>query len=203
MGMEEKEPQKVDKQMPDEDKKEGVVVNLPLPYHAVGGSLVKRSRGRPKKLVPRPTFDDLEYHAEVIKRKEAYLQEDPLVRVAEDRMSTIEVLQRIKVELAKESASLLFSRQEHDKYGKDTSQMSTRRIAALREIASLEMEIRDLGAAVIDLKSEQFQKIFKYLLECIGEVAVETFPLEKVDIFLNRLQTKLNGWEEIAQNLVR
>jgi hypothetical protein len=180
------------------------VVGLPLPIHAVtGGQVVKRRPGRPKKINPRPTMEDLDYHAETSKLKDAFIQQDPLVKAASSGQTSIEVLQRIKTEIARESAALLFARNEEEKYGRDTSQMSSRRISALREIASLEMEIRTLGSTVIDLRSEQFQKIISYFLECIKEVAVETLTTEQVNIFFNRLETRLEDWEERAQNLVR
>jgi hypothetical protein len=179
------------------------VVGLPLPIRAVGGSMAKRRPGRPKKIHPRPSTEDLEYHAETLKLKDAFIQQDPLVRASSSGQTSIEVLQRIKTEIARESAALLFARNEEEKYGKDTSQMSSRRIAALREVASLEMEIRTLGATVIDFRSEQFQKVLSYFLECIKEVAVETLTTEQVNIFFNRLETRLEDWEEHAQSLVR
>lgn len=180
------------------------VVGLPLPLHAVtGGMVAKRRPGRPRKINPKPTFEDLEYHEATSKRKEAFIKEDALVRATSTSCTSLEVLQQIKAEIARESAALLFTRNEEEKYGKDTSQISSRRISALREIAALETEIRTLGATVIDLRSEQFQKIVSYFLETIREVAVDTLSTEQVNLFFNRLETKLEDWEERAQNLIR
>ena len=180
------------------------VVGLPLPLHSATGSLAVRRRvGRPKKINPRPTFEDLEYHEETLKRKNDFIQQDSLVASAASGQSTIEVLQRIKTELAREAAALLFARNEEEKYGRDTSQISSRRIAALREIASLETEIRNMGSTVIDLRGEQFQKIFAFFLENLKEVASAVMSTEQGNLFFNRLETQFEDWEERAQNLVR
>lgn len=179
------------------------VVGLPLPIHAVPGGGVKRRPGRPKKINPRPTIEDLEYHEATLRRKAAFIQDDSLVKAASTGHTSVEVLQHIKAEIARESAALLFARNEEEKYGRDTSQISSRRISALREIASLETEIRNLGATVIDLRSEQFQKVISYFLECIRDVATDTLSTEQVNLFFNRLETKLEDWEERAQSLIR
>lgn len=171
-----------------------------VPIHAATGP-IKRGPGRPKKIRTEPTRDDLIYHAEMIRQKTAFINADPLVRSAGERQESIEVLQRVKEEIARESAALHFQRLEEEKYGKDTSQMSSRRISALRELVNLELEIRRLGATMIDLKSERFQKIFAFFLDTVKSSASEVFSPEMTDLLFNRLETKLEGWEEQAQNL--
>jgi hypothetical protein len=171
-----------------------------VPIHAATAP-IKRGPGRPKKINPKPTTDDLIYHAEMMRQKTAFIENDPLVKSSSARQEAVETLQRVKEEIARESAALHFQRIEEEKYGKDTSQMSSRRIAALREVAHLELEIRRLGATMIDLKGERFQKIFAFFLETIRESAGEVFSPEQVDLLFNRLETKLDGWEEKAQGL--
>ncbi len=171
-----------------------------VPIHAATGA-IKRGPGRPKKIRTEPTRDDLIYHAEMIRQKTAFINADPLVRSTGERQESIETLQRVKEEIARESAALHFQRIEEEKYGKDTSQMSSRRIAALREVAHLELEIRRLGATMIDLKGEKFQKIFAFFLETVRAAAGDVLSPEMIDLLFNRLETKLEGWEEKAQNL--
>ncbi len=171
-----------------------------VPIHAATAP-IKRGPGRPKKINPKPTTDDLVYHAEMMRQKTAFIENDPLVKSSSARQEAVETLQRVKEEIARESAALHFQRIEEEKYGKDTSQMSSRRIAALREVAHLELEIRRLGATMIDLKSERFQKIFAFFLETVRESASEVLSPEQVDLLFNRLETKLDGWEEKAQVL--
>ena len=172
-----------------------------VPLHAATGHGIRRGRGRPKKINPKPTGDDLLYHAEVRKQKTAFVGTDPLVKSTLERQDSMEILQKVKEKIAKEAAGLAFNIIEEGKYGKDTSQMSSRHIAALREVAHIELEIRRLGVTMIDLKGERFQKIFSYLLEVIKEAAGEVLTSEQLDLLFNRLETKLDGWEEKAQHL--
>jgi hypothetical protein len=180
------------------------VIGTIIPLHAAtGGDGLKRGRGRPKKINPKPTTQDLLYHAEMMRQKAAFIDADPLVQSTRSRQEAIEVLQRVKEEVAREAASLHFTRIEEEKYGKDTSQMSSRRIGALREVASIELEIKKLGVASIDLKGERFQKVFKYLIDCIREAVEEVSTPEQLDLIFNRLETKLEGWEDRAQDIVK
>jgi hypothetical protein len=172
-----------------------------VPIHAATGQGIKRGPGRPKKINPKPTNDDLIYHAEMIRQKTEFINSDPLVKSSADRKEAIETLHRVKEEIARESAALHFQRIEEEKYGKDTSQMSSRRISALREVANLELEIRRIGATHIDLKGERFQKIFKFFLETVREAAAGSLSPEQIDLLFNRLGTLLEGWEEKAQTL--
>lgn len=172
-----------------------------VPLHAATGNGIKRGPGRPKKINAKPTTDDLLYHAEMARAKAAYIEADPLVQSTRNRQEAQETLHRVKEEVAKEAASLSFAKIEEEKYGRDTSQMSSRRIAALREIASIELEIKKLGATMIDLRSERFQRIFQSIIETIRETASEVLNTEQADLFFNRLGTKLEGWEERAQHL--
>lgn len=172
-----------------------------VPLHAATGNGIKRGPGRPKKVNPKPTTDDLLYHAEMIRQKGEFVAQDPLVRSTKTRQEPIETLQVLKAELAEEAAALLFTRIEEEKYGRDTSQISTRRISALREVANIELEIKKLGITEIDLKGERFQKIFAHLLNCVKEAAEEVLSAEQADLLFNRMETKLEGWEEQAQAL--
>lgn len=164
-------------------------------------SSIPSRRGRPKVVQKKPTSDDLLYHAEMMRRKTAYIEVDPVVSASRQRVEAIETLQRVKEELAKETAILQFSRIEEEKYGRDTTQMSSRRVAALREVAHIELEIRKLGVTMIDLKGERFQRIFQFFLECVREAASEVSSPEQMDLLFNRLETKLDGWEDKAQQL--
>lgn len=172
-----------------------------LPLHAIPGIEAKRGRGRPRTVHPKPVVSDLAYHAEVAERRAKFIDIDAVVKAATSRQDAAEMLQRIKEETAREAASLHFNRVEAEKYGKDTTQISRNRIAALREIAALELEIKKMGVTVIDLKGERFQKIFALFMETIKEAAMETMTPEAADLFFNRLEASMDGWEEKAQVL--
>jgi hypothetical protein len=172
-----------------------------VPLHAVTGANIKRGPGRPKKVNPKPTVDDLSYHAEISRQRQVYVDTDTLVRTAVSRQEAVDTLQNVKEQVAREAASLSFTKNEEEKYGRDTSQISSRRIAALRDIAHIELEIRKLGVSMIDLRSERFTKIFKFFLQNIREAASKVMSTEQLDLFVNQLETQLDGWEDKAQNL--
>lgn len=184
-----------------------------LPVHAaptVGGKSkggttlkVERKRGRPRKVERMPTTSDLEYHAEIADTKQQFIEQDKLVQAARRNADAQQILALIKEEVAVEAASLHFQRLENEKYGKDTSQNSSRRIDALTKIANIELEIKKLGGATIDFKSEQMQKVFAFWIETIRDITQETLTPEQIDVFFNRLETKLQGWEEKASDLIR
>jgi len=179
-----------------------------VPLHAATGSAaveksdIKRAPGRPKKVHPKPSKSDLEYHAETIKRKAVHVEDDEVVRATDQRKDAAEVLRRIQAEIAREAAALEFERVEQSKYGKDTSAVSKARITALKEVANMELELKRLSSSVIDLKSEQMQKIFALWIAMVQEAAI-VLPAEVADVFFNKLVTLTNGWEEKAANELR
>ncbi len=183
-----------------------------LPVHAapiVGGKSkggtkleVKRGRGRPRKVERMATTSDLEYHALMSAEKARFIAQDPVVIAASNnRVQALAILALIRVEIAKEAAAIQFQRMESEKFGKDTSQTSTRRIDALGKIANIELEMKKLGPTTIDPHSEEFQKIFALWLELLKGIMTELFTAQQIDLFFNRLDSALEGWEERVQNV--
>lgn len=167
-----------------------------LPVHAVSGN--KSGKGRPKAVNRAPSVVDLQYHAEMAAQKSDYIENDPVVLSSTKRQDPISTLRIIKKEIAKEAAALGFQRLENEKYGKDTSQISVRRVDALSKVVAVELELKKLDGDFLDLKSEKFQRIFKFWIETLQEVAQDTLTPELIDLFFNRLGTKLDGWEDRA-----
>jgi hypothetical protein len=175
-----------------------------LPVHAAGGPNAVRRVGRPRVITRKPNQTDLEYHQELSKEKLDFVENDPVVKGIATRSDAVDMLRTIKQEVAKEAAALHFQRIENEKYGKDTAQVSTRRIDALTKIANIELEIKKMGADVINLKSEKFQKVFAMLILHFREMCVEIgMRPEQIDLLFNRLSTSMEGWEEKAAELVR
>ena len=179
-----------------------------LPVHAApqdsSGNVIKvtRGRGRPRKVARMPTTRDLEYHALMTEAKAKAIDSDTVVKAAIGRADTPELLRLIKVEIAKEAAALRCARIENEKFGRDTSAISSRRIDALNKVAAIEFEIRKLGADVIDLHGERFQKVFQMWIGTLKDIAQLTLTTEQVDLLFNRLETALDGWEEKAAEAV-
>jgi len=174
-----------------------------LPTHAVGGGNVKRSKGRPRTVSKAPTVVDLQYHAEMAAQKIDFIERDPVVQSSHQREDSVSTLRTIKTEIAKEAAALHFQRIENEKFGKDTSQISVRRVDALSKVVAVELELKKLDGDFIDLRSEKFQRVFKFWIKTLEEVAQETLTGEQIDLFFNRLSNRMEGWEERAAEEVK
>ncbi len=181
------------------------------PRAATGGKgggehlTVKRTVGRPRKVEKMPTTSDLEYNDLMSAEKQAFIDSDPVVKATspKGRAEAPEILRHIRAEIAKEAAALHFQRIESEKFGKDTQTVSSRRIDALTKIAHIELEIGKLGSAAIDLRGEKFQRVFMLWIATIKEVATEILSPEQIELFFNRLQTQMEGWEDRASDAVR
>lgn len=171
-----------------------------LPLHLTSK---RATRGRPREIKRIPKVKDLEYHAQMSAEKAQFIDQDPVVLAARGRADVAEVLRHIKEQIACEQAAIHFQRIENEKYGKDTAQMSTRRIDALTKIAHIELEIKKMGGDLIDLRGERFQRVFALWISIIKDVASETMPPELIDLFFNRLSTAMEGWEDRATDNIR
>lgn len=154
------------------------------------------------KVLHKPNINDLEYHARMIEEKQRFIANDSLVKATKSKADIYTMLQALRTEMAAEAASLLFQRTEDEKCGKDATLASSRRIEALNKIASIEFDIKKLGADVIDLHGERFQRVFAYLISLVQEVAQATLSPEQLDLFFNRLGTAFENWEEKASEVM-
>lgn len=198
---------------PSDSERAGNVRRL-LPVHAaptMGGKgkqgdayKVERQRGRPRKVERMPTTSDLQYHDLMAQEKEKFIASDPVViATTKGKAEATGLLKILQTEIAKEAAALQFQRMENEKFGKDTAQTSTRRIDALTKVANIALEIKKLGPGTIDPYGEDMQKILALWVDAIKEVCSETLSSEQVDLFFNRLMSKLEGWEEKVANAAR
>jgi len=164
---------------------------------------VKRGPGRPRKVERAPTVSDLEYHALMAEERQKFIGSDALVKAIEEHGDALGILHLIKKEVAREAASLHFERIETEKRGRDTGQVSTRRVEALKKIADIELKIKEIDSESVNLSSERMQKVFSLWVETMREVAQEILPQETLDLFFNRFATAMDGWEERAANKLR
>jgi hypothetical protein len=167
--------------------------------------VVKRGPGRPRKVERMPSTTDLHYHALMAEAKSKFVASDPVVRAIETGKTVAEVLQIVKVGVAREAAGIAFDRIEHEKRGRstDAAALSSKRIDSLRKIAEIELKLRDLDADKIDLSSPKFQAVFAFWVAKLKEVASEVLPPESLDMFFNRFATAMEKWEQEVNDLVR
>lgn len=191
------------------------VVSL-LPAHAApyaqnrsrsegGGDPLKiqRRQGRPRKVERAATTSDLEYHAQMSELKARFIDRDAVVQASVNRVDPLDMISVLKTEVAKEAAALHFQRIENEKFGKDTAQVSTRRIDALKKIADIELEIKKIGGANIDVRSEKMTRIFKFFIDTVKAILEENLKEEQIDLVFNRLETDFQGWQDKLADILR
>ena len=177
-----------------------------LPVHAAPAMTTppRRLPSRARIADKKPTQTDLDYHALMAEQRDKFIAASPVVDAVRKHVDSADMLRLIKEQLACEAAALEWQRNENQKQGKDTAQVSSRRIEALKKMADLEVDIKKMGADTVNLKSEKFQRVFKYLIANFQEVCVEIgLRPEQIDLLFNRLATALEGWEDKAAELVR
>lgn len=122
--------------------------------------------GKPKKeddgLLPpaSPLVGDL------LRIKQGQLRNDPILQAAESAPESAEVLNQVVLAIGEEAASLRFERMEAERKGTDTSQLSMRRVAALKAIGDTWIKRKEqIQSRMIDLESPSFQALFQFISE--------------------------------------
>jgi hypothetical protein len=149
-----------------------------------------------------PTRDE-DFTKALVEDKERFIDGDPLVRAVEGRTSQADIYKSIRVEIARELASMRHQRLEHERVGKDTAAISAKRIDAMTKLVGLEKELKKLNADVIDFKSEKMQVVFSMWLDIIRDIASQVMAPEQLDLFFNKMATYFDGWEQRASDRVR
>lgn len=188
--------------MADDKNNDAKVLSL-LPLHQVPDGGVRRPRGRPKRVERQPSKTDLDYHRQVLLERARVMEDDAIVAAVADRRDGPEVLRLIVKALAEDAALLAHARAEASKRGADPGQLTSRRATLLDRIADLTAEEQRLRAQVLDLRSEPARQLFELFVEAIKEVAVEVLDAKSFDLFFNRLESRLDGWEEEAEARLR
>lgn len=189
---------------PSEKAERDLKVAAVIPMHQVPGINAKRGRGRPKKIKKQPTPDDLVYHAAMQEAQTEYVDQDPLVEAAHNRKGSAETLYLLKERLTRLAATLEFRRIEDEKYGGESSpQIISRQAAVLKEVAQIELKIKEMDVQLLDPYSEPVQKLMGLFIEKIKVAARDALSQEHFDILFNRLENALENWEEEAENLLR
>jgi hypothetical protein len=206
----EEEPAKVEESMSNEKAvNEGgpsqeIIDNVRqlLPAHLRGPNPRLKRVGLGK-LAKRLTAEQEKIMDELYEEHQRKLAEDPLVKILQGKPDSGSILESLRLEVAKEAASIRLEREEAERQGKETAQTSSRRITALTQIAHIELEIKKLAPDSVDVRSEKFQKIFKMFIETMRASAEATLPPEMIDLYFNHFSSAMEDWEERAAALIR
>jgi hypothetical protein len=176
------------------------VLFMPTRAAAAGGG--RAARKAPPNSRPRLTQEEIDENEILAQEREAFIASDLVVQNCNKR-DPIALLNALKMEVAREQASMAFQRVINERNGRDSSGNSGKRIDALKKIADIELEMRKIGVDQIDVYSEKFQRVFKFWIEMIQAAAVATLGPEQSDLFFNRLTSEMEGWEDKAAEIVR
>lgn len=171
------------------------------PLHCVAADgTVKfiRRTGRPKKVFNRPTIDEQDYARRIVLIAERFVAADPLVQAAtkEHRRNDLAVIDEAMLQLAREAASLKFEALKLLGEGREFGAVSSRRVDALSQIASLLLLREKLGVEKpLDPRNPKVQRVVAAFLGVMRECARETLgPV--AETFLARFGAMAVGWEE-------
>jgi len=165
--------------------------------------VMKGKPGRPQNVVLSPANPVV---AEVVKRKQAAIQQDTVLQAVRTNPEDAGVLHQVVLALGEEAASLGFERQEAEREGKETSNISVRRVNALKALADTWLKRKDqIVSRGIDLGSPAFKSLLQFLLESFREAmrASGERP-EMIEAVFARLAQAMNeGWEAEAKNRMK
>lgn len=142
--------------------------------------------GRRKNPVLLPTTPKV---AEMIRAKEKFIDDDDLFNVISKSPDGETVLDHVMKALAEEAASLGFERVEAERQGNPTSQISLRRVNALKAVGDSWLKRKEQSSTgAVDMESPQFIRLFSHITDTFKDalVAAGERP-EMIDIVFTNL----------------
>jgi hypothetical protein len=144
--------------------------------------------------------------AELLKRKESVLRDDPILVAAKETPEDPDVLHQVILALGAEAASLGFEREEAERQGMKTSEISVRRVNTLKALADTWIKRKDqIVNKGIDLESQSFKSLFRFIMETFQEALdLSGVQSEMSETVFAKLTTLMNeDWEAEAKNRMR
>lgn len=170
-----------------------------VPSYAVpsdGFTKVRRLGGRPRKIERAPDADQQQYADAMNALRDAFEHDDPLVQALDRGEPCAEVIETVKLQVAREAASIAFEKQRAAARGADIGQLAVRRIDALQKLAALELARMKLGLEpAIDVRSPRVQQAVAFLVAEVERVAREVLGDETATAFIGDLRGRTLGWE--------
>jgi len=171
--------------------------------------VMKTSPGRRKKSAPIPGAPApvSTTAAQVKIAKAAHIKRDVLLKSVAQSVDSEDVLHYAMMAFAEESASLGFERTEAERQGKETSQLSIRRIGAIKALVDSWLKRKDqLAGKMIDLDSPAFANLFAFMVETFREAMLTGgVPADQVETIFVALNERMldDTWEQEARNRMK
>ena len=167
---------------------------------ADGTPTVMRDKPGRKALPEREPANEL--IAKILEDKREALSSDPLVRSVQSNPESPDVLQQIMLGISEEAASLKFDREEAERKGDETSQISMRRVNALKAAGDTFLKHREqIETSGVDLDSKSFMTVMEFIGETMHTVLVRDCLQrpEAAQTMMTKFATVLNSGEWRAE----
>lgn len=155
--------------------------------------------GRPPKVEREPANELAE---RIMEEKQSALETDPLVRAVQHNPESPDVLQHVMVGISEEAASLKFERSEAERKGEPTSQISMRRVNALKAAGDAFLKRMDqIHNQGVDLDSPAFMTVMEFVGETLHTTMVRDCKMrpEEAQTIMTKLAGVLNSGEWRAE----
>ena len=163
--------------------------------------------GKPgRKAAPRQYPIASEAIAEAIRRKDELLSRDEILIATRDQPESSAVLHEVMVALADEAASLKFEREEAERRGDATSQLSARRARILKDVGETWLKRKtQLSQESFNPDSPEFEVIFGLISETFKKAMLDAGcrPEMVETVFAKFAAMLTDEWKSEARNRVK
>jgi hypothetical protein len=139
--------------------------------------------------------------------KAKFVREDPLIQQIQKEVDSEDVLHLAMMGFAQEASSLAFERTEAERNNKETSQLSIRRIGALKALSETWIKRKEqLSGKTIDMSSPAFSKLFAFMLDTFREAMLKGgISPDQVETVFVALSERMSDetWEQEARNKMK
>jgi hypothetical protein len=161
------------------------------PSHALvhdGLVKVQRPRGRPKKVERKPDLSAIDYARDLNALRRAWVDGDALVSLLRAEAPDVnDVVQEVRLQIARECASLKFDVEHAAERGRDASQLRVRRLDGLSKLASLELARLKLGQGMDDPRSPRSRRAIQAFVSVIEQALDEHLEAPAAVVLKERL----------------
>lgn len=164
---------------------------------------MKGNPGRPKSVTLEPATRVV---AEVIKLKNEALDKDPVLKAVREKPEDPDVLHQIILGLGEEASSIGFERMLAEQNGDKTSELSVRRINALKAMADTWLKRKDqVTSRGIDMSSPAYRVFMEYVLETFKDTLLNSGVRPELieTVFARLIKTMNDEWVAEAKNRMK
>jgi hypothetical protein len=140
--------------------------------------------------------------ADEVQAKGFHITTNDLVRLTSENPESDAVFNTLMEEFSREIAKLGFAVQELDRKGKPSSDLTTKRIRAIKQMADTWLKRRSaVEGGSVDLESGAFKALFGFVMETFrGALADAGMRPEHIETVFAKLSKRLaDGWAEDAK----